>query len=144
MKSQNSEHRYITDQWPYPYQDQDAKHQWGATSILQSPKLGLEVNGYSLHFQQSRWSAKLQNIGIHETCDQDQDWKPLSGTFSILQIPKSGLNDKDILCTFKIKIERKKLENWSTKDHWPYSNQDQHTKPQSGTTNILQIPKSGL
>ena len=38
IKSQNLEHVYIKDQWPYPIQDHDAKNQSGTSSILQSPK----------------------------------------------------------------------------------------------------------
>ena len=39
------------DQWEIPNQDQDAKSQWGTSSILQSPKLGLKGYGCSLYLQ---------------------------------------------------------------------------------------------
>ena len=46
----------------------------------------------------------------------------------------------DVLCIFKIMIERKNLEHGCTKNQWPYANQDQVAKPQSGASS----PKSGL
>ena len=58
--------------------------------------------------------------------------------------PIEDLKDIDVLCTFKIKIERKKFEHVSIKDQWPYQNQNQNAKPQSGTSSILQSPKWGL
>ena len=48
------------------------------------------------------------------------------------------------VCTFKIKIESQNLEYRCTKDQWPYSNQYQDAKPQSGTSSVLQSPKWGL
>ena len=58
--------------------------------------------------------------------------------------PNQDLKDMDVLCTFKIKIESQNLAYGCIKDHWPYSSQDQDAKPQSGTSSILQSPKSGL
>ena len=58
--------------------------------------------------------------------------------------PNGDLKDTDVLCTFKIKIERKSSEYGCIKYQWPYHNQDQDSKSQSGTSSILQIPKSGL
>merc|ERR1712114_169103 len=58
--------------------------------------------------------------------------------------PNKDLKDMDVLCTFKIKIESRNLEHGYIKDKWPYPNQDQDAKPQSGTSSILQSPKSGL
>ena len=55
--------------------------------------------------------------------------------------PNDDLKDMDVLCTFKIKIESQNLDHWCVKDQWPYSNQDQDAKPQSGTSSILQSPK---
>ena len=43
--------------------------------------------------------------------------------------PNEDLKDKDVLCTFKIKIENQNLEHGSTEDQWPYPNQDQDAKP---------------
>ena len=50
----------------------------------------------------------------------------------------------DVLCTFKIKIESQNSDHRPIKDQWPYLNQDQDAKPQSGTSRILQSPKWGL
>ena len=51
IESQNTDCGCIKDQWPYPNKDQDAKHQSGTSSILQSPKWGLKGHGCSLHPQ---------------------------------------------------------------------------------------------
>ena len=37
LESQNSDHGYIIDQWPYLNQDLDAKPQSETSSVLQSP-----------------------------------------------------------------------------------------------------------
>merc|ERR1712112_308046 len=58
--------------------------------------------------------------------------------------PNEDLKDMDVLCTFKIKIESQNLDHVYIKDQSPYPNQDQEFKPQSGTSSILQSPKSGL
>ena len=50
----------------------------------------------------------------------------------------------DVLFTFKIKIESQNLEYGLTKDQWLNPNQYQDAKFQSGTSSILQSPKSGL
>ena len=50
----------------------------------------------------------------------------------------------DFLCTLKIKIESKNSDNSCIKDWWPYRNQDQDTKHQSGTSSGLQSSKWGL
>ena len=76
--------------------------------------------------------------------NQDQYAKLKSGTSSIFQSPKQNLKDKDVHCTFKIKIESLNLDHWFTKDQWPYLNQDQDAKSQSVTSSILQSPISRL
>ena len=50
----------------------------------------------------------------------------------------------DLLCTLKIKIESQNSDYWYIKDLWTYLNKDQDTKPQSGTSSILQSLKWGL
>ena len=60
------------------------------------------------------------------------------------KVPNLDLKDMDALCTFKIKIESQKLEYGCTKDQWPYINQYQDAKPNSGTSSILQNPKLGI
>ena len=54
--------------------------------------------------------------------------------------PNDDLKDMDVLCTFKVKIESQNLDHECIKDQWPYSNQDQNAKPQSGTFSILESP----
>ena len=58
--------------------------------------------------------------------------------------PNKDLKDLDVLCTFRSKIECKILDHGYIKDQWPYPNQDQDAKPQSGASNLLQSPKWGL
>ena len=45
IKNQNLDHGFIKDYLPYPNQDQDAKHQSGPSSFLQSPESGLKGHG---------------------------------------------------------------------------------------------------
>ena len=54
------------------------------------------------------------------------------------------LMNRNVLCTFKIKIKSQNFACVCIKDQWPYPHQDQDAKPQSGTSSILQSPKSGL
>ena len=56
--------------------------------------------------------------------------------------PNEDLKDMDVLCTFKIKIESQNSDDGYMKNQWQYPNQDQEAKPQSGTSSILQSPKS--
>ena len=58
--------------------------------------------------------------------------------------PNQDLKDMDVLCSFKFKLESQNLEYGCTKDQWPYPNQYQDSKPQSGTFRVLQSPPSGL
>ena len=58
--------------------------------------------------------------------------------------PNENLKDMDVLCTFKIKIEIQNSDHGHLKNQLPYPNQYQDAKPQSGTSSVLQSPKSGL
>ena len=58
--------------------------------------------------------------------------------------PNQDLKDMDVLCTFKIMIESPNLDHRCTKDQSPYPNQYQDAKLQSGTSSVLQSPKSRL
>merc|ERR1711954_371666 len=58
--------------------------------------------------------------------------------------PDEDLKDMDVLCNLQIKIESQNLDHEYIKDQQPYPNQDQDAKPQSGTSSVLQSPKSGL
>ena len=51
IESQILEYWYIRNHWTYLNQDQDAQPQSGTSSILQSPKWGLEGHGCSWHLQ---------------------------------------------------------------------------------------------
>ena len=52
------------------------------------------------------------------------------------EAPNQDFDDIDNLDTFKIKIEAYNLEHGFVKDQWPYTYQDQDTKPQPGTVQI--------
>ena len=58
--------------------------------------------------------------------------------------PNDDLFDMDVLCTFKIKKESQNSDHRYIKDQGQYPNQEYYTKPQSGTSSVLQSPKSGL
>ena len=60
-ESQNLDHGWIKDQWPYPNKDQDAKPQSGTSSILKSPKWGLKGHGCSLHLQNQDRKPKFES-----------------------------------------------------------------------------------
>ena len=46
--------------------------------------------------------------------------------------------------TYRTQIESQNSDHWCIKDQWPYYNQYQDAKSQSGTSSVLQSPKSGL
>ena len=60
IESQNLDHGCFKNQWPHPNQDEDAKPQSGASSVLQSPKSGLKGHECSLHFQNQYRESKLR------------------------------------------------------------------------------------
>ena len=61
IESWNLDHGFVKEQWPYPIQDQDAKHHSGTSSILQSPKWGLKGHGCSLHLQNQDREPKFRS-----------------------------------------------------------------------------------
>ena len=92
--------------------------------------------------------AKIKIIVVSKTIDNirikiktPNPWQkpPASSKAS-----NEDLEDMDVLCTFKIKKEHSNWDHGCIKDQWPYPNQDQDAKPQSGTSSILQSPKWGL
>ena len=76
--------------------------------------------------------------------NQEEYVKHQSGTSSILKSPKLGLRGHGCSLHLQIKIECQNLDHWCIKDKWPYPNQDQDSRPQSGPSSILQSPKRGL
>ena len=98
------------------------------------------------------FKTKIERQNLKHWCVKDQYPKQIK-----IKMPNSNQEppasfkasnefskDMDVLCTFKIKIESKNLDHGYIKDKWPYPNQDQDSKPQSGTSNVLQSPKWGL
>ena len=59
IESQNLDHGYIKDQWPYLNHDQDAKSQSGTYSIIKIHKSGLEGHDLSMHLQNQDIETKL-------------------------------------------------------------------------------------
>ena len=63
---------------------------------------------------------------------------------ALSKAPNEDFKDMDILCTFKIHIKSQNSDHGCIKGQWPYPNQDQDAKPQSGSSSTLQSAKSGL
>ena len=105
-------------------------------SVLCTFKIKIESQKSEHGFTKDQWPYYKQY----------QDTKPQSETSSILQYPKLNLigHGCSVHGTFKIKIEGKNLEHGSTKDWWPYINQEKDAKPQLGTSRVLWSPESGL
>ena len=61
IESQNLDHGYIKDKWPYPNQDQDANPQSGTSSVFQSSKWGPKGHGCSLHLQNQDREPKFRS-----------------------------------------------------------------------------------
>ena len=96
----------------------------------------------------SRVRAKMQNMGVSKTSDHIQIKikmpHPSQEPPASSKAQNEDLKDMDVLCTFKIQIESQNSEYVCTKVQWPYPNQYQDAKPQSGTSSVLQNPKWGL
>merc|ERR1712081_165470 len=96
----------------------------------------------------SRYRAKIRNMCVPKTSDHIQINirmpNPSQEPPASSKAPNEDLKDMDLLCTFKIKIESQNLAYGCTKYQRPYPNQYQDAKPQSGTSSVLQSPKSGL
>ena len=71
---------------------------------------------------------------------QNPSQEPLASS----KAPYQDLKGMDVLYIFIIKIGSQNSEYGWNKDQWPYSNQYQDAKPQSGTSSVLQSPKWGL
>ena len=71
-------------------------------------------------------------------------WTSFPRCGHVLSVLILGCEDMDVLCTYKFNIKSQNLEHGQTKDQWPCPNQELDAKPQSGTSSILQSPKSGL
>ena len=86
-------------------------------------------------------------MGVPKTSDRIQikiqmpnpSQKPLASS----KAPNQDLKDMDVLCIFNIKIESQNSEHRCIKDQCPYPNQYKDAIPQSGTSSVLQSPKSG-
>ena len=89
IESQNLDHGYIKDQWPYPNQDQDA-------TPSQEPPASSKAPNQDLKDVLCTLKIKIESQNSDHPCmkdrwqypNQDQDAKPQSGTSSILQSAK--------------------------------------------------------
>ena len=96
----------------------------------------------------SKYWAKIWNIHISKISDHikikikmpNPSQEPPDPT----KAPNQNFKDMDVLCTFKIKIESQHSESRCIKDQWLYTNQDQDTNPQPGSSSPHQNSKSGL
>ena len=134
IESRHSEHGLTTDQWSYPNQDQDAKPQSGTSIILQSPKWGLKGHGCSLHLQNQDREPKFGSWLYQRPVTIFKARSRCQTPVRNLQHPPKP----------QIKMESQNLEKGCIKHQWSFLNQDQDPKPQSGTSRILQNPKSGF
>ena len=95
----------------------------------------------------SRKRAEIQIMGISKTSDHIQIMIKMSKASQEPPATSKALNqdfkDMNVLCTSKIKIKSRKSDHGWIIDQGPYPNHDQDPKPQSGTSSILQSPKSG-
>ena len=96
----------------------------------------------------SRERAKIWTMGISKTSDHIQIKIKMTNSRQEPPVsskdPNEELKDMDFLCTFKIKIESRNLDYEYYKNQWPYPNQYQDIKTQSGTSSVLQSSKSWL
>ena len=147
MESQNLELGCIKNQWPYPNQDQDAKPQSGTSSILQSKKSGPKGNEGSLHLHNQYKEGKFGKLAYQRLVTKSK-WRSKCQTQvrNLKHHPKPQISTWANGCSLHFQNEDrdKNLDHGCIKYQWPYSNQDQDDKPLSGTSSILQSPKSGL
>ena len=96
----------------------------------------------------SRERAKILIMGVSKTRDPIQNKinmpNPSQEPSASSKAPNYDLKEMDFVFAFKIKIESQNLDHGYLKDQQPYPNQVQDAKSQSGTSRILQGPKSGL
>ena len=115
IESQNSDHGCIKDQWPYPNQEQDAKLESGNSSILQSPKWGLNGHECSMHLQNQ---DREPQFGIcvfqrQRTISKSMSGaKPKSGASSVLQSPKWGLKGHGCSLHLQTHDRAQKFGSW--------------------------------
>ena len=107
----------------------------------------MEGHVCSLHLQ-NKDREPIHVMGISKTSDHIQikikmpnlSQEPPASSKAYNQ----GLNDIDDLCTLKSKIKGQNFKHWCVKDQTQYPNQDQYSKPQLGTSSVLQSLKSLL
>ena len=145
IESQNWDHGCIKDQWPYPYQDQDAKPQSGISRVLQSSKWGLKGHDVLCTF---KIKSESQNSDYPCIKDQwpypkkNQDAKPQSWTSSTLQGPKWGLKGHGCSLCLHNQYREPKFGTWMYKR--PVTISKLRSRCQTKVRNILFPPKPQL
>ena len=113
-ESQNLDHGYIKDQWPYSNQYKDAKHQSGPCSVVQSPKSVLKGHGCSLPLQNKDSEPKFgfcvyqRPVTIFKS--RLRCTNPSQELSAPTKAPNQDLQDIDVLRIFKIKIDSQNLK----------------------------------
>ena len=133
-------HGYTKDQWPYSNQNQDAKPWSGTSRILHSSKSGPKGHGCSLHLCNQYREPKFGVRVFKRSLTISKSGSRCKTQVRNLQHPPKPksrtLKTWMFFAPSKIKIESQNSEHGSTKDQWPYPNQDQYAKHQSGTFSI--------
>ena len=139
---------FIKDQLPYPNQDQHPKPQSDTSSILQSFTSGLKGHERSQHLQNKDREPKFVTWVYQRPVTISKSRSRCQTPVRHLQHPlQPKIRTPSTWMIFIPSKSRKKVKIWSMgsiKHQWPYPNQDQNYKPQSGTSSIPQISKSGL
>ena len=145
IESWNLDHGCVKDQWPYPNQDQDAN------SSQESPASSKALNqDFKDMDVLCTFKIKIESHNLDHGCTSYHIYIRIRMAIPNLEpqafseAPNEDLKDMAVLFTFKIKVESHNLEPEWIKDQWPYPNQDQNVKSQSGSYRILQRPKWGL
>ena len=120
------------------------------TKLQRHPKPEMMTQRTWMFFapSKSRQRAKIWNISVSKTSDHIQIKikmpNPSQEPPESSKAQSQDLKEINVLCTLKIKINSHHSGHLYIKERQPYLNQDHHAKPQSGTSRVLQSPKSGL
>ena len=110
IESQNLVYGSTKDQWPYPNQYQDAKPQWGTSSILQSHKSVQKGRGCSLHLKNQDRKPKFR-ICVNQ--------RPVTISKSIFACKTpSGISSSKLFWA-KLIWDKIEFESWASLS-WPF------------------------
>ena len=145
IESLHSDHGYIKNQWPNPNLYEPAKTQKGTSSVLQSPKWGLEGHGCSLHLQNQNREPKFGSwlyqrpVSIFTSRSRCQT---SVRTSSFLQSPKWGLEGHG--CS----LQPQNQDRWPKLGSWLYQSPVtifiSRSRCQTPVRNLQHPPKPGM